>query len=152
SLRRPDFHRPLTRPTGARPRPRRMGPHIDPGRTPGTAPLLRFLHRGECLDGVLGPTDPDHFFKVRVDSDATLRLALAPPRSVAGLEVIRSPDGQDNGTLDPSDILVAISTLVTDPATLDLKVGADWYLVRVYNFFQDSVDYLLELSLDSPGR
>jgi hypothetical protein len=149
NLRNLGFHAPRRGPT--RSRPHGIRPGIDPGRSPGTAPLLRFLGRDECIAGVLGPTEADHFFKFRVDSDAILSLALASTGSVAGLQVIRSPDGQGNGG-GPVDILTTTSTLVTDPATLDVILGAGLYLVRVYGFFQDSADYLLELSLCSPGR
>jgi hypothetical protein len=141
------FHGPRPKPTSSN--ERGVRPAIASGRTPGTAPLLRLLDCEGCIAGTLGLADPDHYFKLRGDSDGGFRLALTSTNSVAGLQVIKSHIGPDEDGIDPADILLTTSTLLADPAILNLIVGAGWYLVRVYRFFSNSVDYRLELSLCS---
>jgi hypothetical protein len=103
------------------------------------------------IEGALEPTDTDHFFQIRVGSGTALRLGLSTRNSAAGLQLIRLPDGLGDGVINPADALAKLSTLVTDPAVLELTPGAGSYLVRVYNFFKDSDEYLLELSTRRAG-
>jgi hypothetical protein len=101
------------------------------------------------IHGALGPTDTDHFFKIQLGSDTGLRLGLSTESSVAGLQLIRLPDGQGDGSINLTDVLAPSSTLLKNPAMLDLTPGAGSYLVRIYNFFEDPDEYLLELSCRS---
>jgi hypothetical protein len=103
------------------------------------------------IEGALGPNDTDHFFQIRVGSGTALRIGLSTRCSAAGLRLIRLPDGPGDGVIHPAGALAELSTLVTDPAVLELSPGAGAYLVRVYNFFNDSDEYLLELSTRRAG-
>jgi hypothetical protein len=146
TFRKPYGQSPKARRKGSRPRPRGAWSWITPGRTPGAAPALTVSDREVRVEGALGPNDSDHFFQIRVGSDAALRLGLSTRSSAAGLQLIRLPDGPSDGVIHTADALAELSTLVTDPAVLELTPGAGSYLVRVYNFFNDSDEYLLELS------
>ena len=132
-----------------RPKPRGIRQDIVPGRSPEMAPHLPSLDSGDRIHGVLKPAETDHFFKVRLDSETRLRLALATTNSVAGLQMVRSPEGRGDGRINPADVLAASSTLVTNPTTLDLTPGAGSYLIRFYTFYNDREEYLLSLSAQS---
>jgi hypothetical protein len=136
---------------GPRPRPRGAWSWITPVRTPGAATALTVSDREVRIEGALGPDDTDHFFQIRVGSGTALRLGLSTRSSAAGLQLIRLPDSPGGGAVHPADALAELSTLVTDPAVLELTPGAGSYLVRVYSFFKDADEYLLELSTRRAG-
>lgn len=125
--------------------PRRVDPRVEPGRTPATAPILNLPRQGDLVHAALGPADTEHFFKFRINSDISLSITLESPDGVVGSQVIRSPDGGGGG-INPADVLAMSSNLVTNPTSLTVTLTPGWYLVRVYNFFNDLDEYLLELS------
>lgn len=143
---------PRKRPKTFRTQPRSIRQSIDPSQTPGMAPLLPNHHRGVFIQGAFRPNITDHFFKIRLDSDTILRLAFATSNCVAGLQVVRLPDGQSSGSIAPADVLATASTLVTNPATSDLALGIGSYLIQIYNFFNDADEYFLELSSRPASR
>ena len=144
-----------TRPAGhcSRPTSRWAPRAIEPGRTAEAATVLRRLDRSACLSGTFGPADTDHYFRFRVECESVLRLALLTPEGVAGVQLVRLADEADGG--DSPEVegpIASLVTLVTNPASMAPTLGPGWYLVRVYSFFRDEVDYALELSLRSPSR
>ncbi len=132
------FHGPRERPRTLHTQLRGIRPAVEPSRTPEMAPLVPYHHRGECIQGTIGPDISDNFFMIRLDSDTTLRIDFATTDSVGGLQVVRLPDGQSNGSVNPADVISTSSTLVTNPVTLDLDLAAGLYLIRVCNFFNDA--------------
>jgi hypothetical protein len=135
-----------------RAQPRWSWPVIEPGRTPGTAPLLSYFERRHCIPGTFPATQTEHFYKIHIDSETILHLALSATKSVAGLHVARIPDRHSNSSLHAADVLATVSTLIADPVTRDLALGPGSYLIRVYNFFNEADEYLLELSSSSASR
>ncbi len=119
--------------------------------TLGTANNLGALTASRSIDGFVGTSDTDDYYRFNLNTNQALSLALTGLSSDADLQLIR--DFNSNGILDAGDILANSDRSGSSPEFIFRDLAAGTYFARVSQYAGDT-NYTLTLTpqVDTAGN